>query len=276
MSRRSYVQPIPGSIPPTQISNAARTNNSNTTGNSMISSNWARHQLNIYNPFPYALSSPALMPIYTAKQESITHNATSEKSPIFIDLTEEDNPTTENVDRTINTKVSTTNTTIPKVVTCFTAGIYPHDNIKPSTNETLKNKNSLQVPHNKDTTEILDKENDNLTQFYDTQPSWMSNVAWCWHQSERDIFKNNISTQTAENADEIILEECIAYDNGIDAVAKVRDKYKEDISNLSPVEVEKINRHSSYIDTALKLKLDIKNIKQRKKAFLDKNCNFLN
>ena len=104
----------------------------------------------------------------------------------------------------------------------------------------------------------------------------MSNVAWCWHQSERDIFKNNISTQNAENADEIILEECIAYDNGIDAVAKVRDKYKEDISNLSPVEVEKINKHSSYIDTALKLKLDIKNIKQRKKAFMENKGNFSN
>ena len=76
MSRRSYVQPIPGSIPPTQISNAARTNNSNTPENSMISSNWARHELNIYNPFPYALSLPALMPIYTAKHEYCTTNST--------------------------------------------------------------------------------------------------------------------------------------------------------------------------------------------------------
>ena len=138
MSRRSYVQPIPGSIPPTQISNAARTNNSNTTGNSMISSNWARHQLNIYNPFPYALSSPALMPIYTAKQEYGTNNATSKKSPITIDLTEEENPTTKNVDTTLEKNVSTTNTTIPKVVTCFTEGIYPNDKIKPTTKEMLK------------------------------------------------------------------------------------------------------------------------------------------
>ena len=113
MSRRSYVQPADGSIPPTQINNAARTNNINTTGNSMIQSNWATHQQHIYNPFPYALSSPALMPIYTAKQEYVTNNSTSNKSPIMIDLTEEENPTTKNVDTTLEKNVSTTNTAIP-------------------------------------------------------------------------------------------------------------------------------------------------------------------
>ena len=89
---------------------------------------------------------------------------------------------------------------------------------------------------------LEDINEDNRTGFYDTQPSWMSNTTWCWHKADRDVTVGNNTIFDAENAQEIMLEESIAMKKGKHAVSRVREKYKHDISSLSPVDKQKIKK----------------------------------
>ena len=102
------------------------------------------------------------------------------------------------------------------------------------------------------------------TGFYETQPSWMSNTTWCWHKADRDVTVGNNTIFDAENAQEIMLEESIAMKKGKHAVSRVREKYKHDISSLSPVDKQKIKKNSRVIDTLMSFDSNFNNIKNKK------------
>ena len=74
----------------------------------------------------------------------------------------------------------------------------------------------------------------------------MSNTTWCWHKSDRDITVGKNTIYDAENTQETMLEESIVMKEGKKTVSKVREKYRHDISSLTPVDKQKRIKSNRY------------------------------
>ena len=214
------------------------------------------------NPFPYSGLSQSMMLHSNVKLESQRNIRITNQIPITIDLTEEsENSNTSKsiicdrdtsvremgrfpsdcTDTTRSNKVSSPDNNRPT-----DKGRYPlqEGHIVTVTNENSSKDHNVEKHHNFDgsfseDSSLEDINEDNRTGFYDTQPSWMSNTTWCWHKADTDVTAGKNTIFNAENAQEIMLEESIAMKSGKNAVSKVREKYRHDISSLSPVDKPK-------------------------------------
>ena len=227
--------------------------------------NWSNHQRNLVNPFPYSGLSQSMMLHSNVKLESQRNIRITNQIPITIDLTEESEKSNTSksiscdrdtsvremglfpsdcTDTTGSTLVSTpvNNRPTDKGMCPLQKGpIVTVTNDNSTKDYNVEKQYSFHDSFSEDSS-LEDIAEHSRTGFYETQPSWMSNTTWCWHKADRDVTVGNNTIFDAENAQEIMLEESIAMKKGKHAVSRVREKYKHDISSLSPVDKQKIKK----------------------------------